>query len=747
MPRLHDLQPSFNAGELSPRLAARTDFDKYKSGVETLENMIPLAEGGALRRAGTRYVAATKTSSVKSRLKRFEFNTEQAYILEMGEQYMRFIRNQQQITVADTDAAISNGDFTTDLTGWFSRTPVSVTNTDISFTATSTITSGSSEFGVFATTDFIQVEGSASNDSLRKDIFAVVAFTITTNETDITTEGAGASVTVTKTLLTWNASGYMDIEHDGTDAGIAEQAITTTSTGVEHVIMFEVVGPPGRSLTVRVGSTSGASDYLADFVAEVGYHAIAFTPTASPMYLQFENHIASTTIGVDSVSLIDNAPLELQTIYSEAELFQIEGPQSADVLYMFHPDNPTYKLERRGDTTWSLIEVEWEGGPWLDLNLGTTTLAPSATTGLGITVTASAVDGINDGQGFLSSDLYRLIRIDNPASGVDWGWGRIVGVTSTTVVTVDVQQDFARTNADTRWRLGAWSATTGFPSKGTFFQERLYTANTATEPQSIWASQTGDFQNMIPDSDPTTEDLFDGTIEDDDALKMTLSADNVNVIRWLRSTRAVMSVGTAGGEWIPESQGVVITPNDRTITRQTTHGSANVEPVLVDNAALFVQRAKRRIRQFIFTFESDGFEAFDMNRLARHVIQQGVVEMDFAEEPDSLLWAVRTDGILASMTFRSQEDVVGWARHIIGGTFGTGNAIVESVAVIPGAAGAGQVQASDERDEVWVQVKRTINGNTVRYIEVLERDYEDTHDQEDAYYSDSLNHRGGPPRR
>jgi hypothetical protein len=442
-------------------------------------------------------------------------------------------------------------------------------------------------------------------------------------------------------------------------------------------------------------------------------------------------------MGIDDVSLIDNAPVELSTPWAESEIFQVQGPQSADVLYQFHPDNPPYKLERRGHTTWSLVEVAWQDGPYLKVNVGTTTMTPSATTGRGITVTASSVDDVNDGQGFIASDLYRTIAIDNPASGVEWGWGIITAIGSTTSVTVDVKRDFGANTADVNWRLGAWSGTTGYPTKSTFFQERLYAGSTAEEIQKIWSSNTDDFEVMSPDSPDATSGLFDGAIEDDDSVKFSLSANNVNAIRWMVNTRNVMSIGTAGGEWVPESTGVVLTPADRTANRHTTHGSADVEPVLVDNVALFVQRAGRKIRQFAFTFESDGFEAFDMTRLARHITRGGIVEMSFAEEPDSLLWVVRSDGQMPSMTFRSQEDVVGWARHIIGGSFGTGNAVVESVTVIPGRNGAGQIQNSEDRDEVWVIVKRTINSVTTRYVEVLERDYEDGDAQEDSYYVDS----------
>lgn len=666
MPRVHDFAPAANAGELSPRIWSRTDFSKYPNGLETCENIIPLSEGGRMRRAGTRYVAATKSASVKGRLKRFEFSTTQAYALELGDRVMRFYRHQAQIGVADTDAAVSNGDFTSNITGW----------------------------------------------------------------DDVSTGGAGNQISHDST------NGRLVLETSGTagdDIGWAEQDITTTSTDVEHVLKFRVVGAPGDKIEFQVGTSSGAADTLAAVEREVGYHCVAFTPTTSPFYIQFRNLGANADkdVSIDDVSLIDNAGVEIDTPWPEAALFNVEGPQSADVLYNLHGDYPTHKLQRFGHTTWSLVQVAWQDGPYLPLNDTATTLTPNATSGVAVTVTASATTGINGGQGFLSTDIGRLVRIDNPSSGIAWGWGVITARASTTSVTVHVKEAFGGTTADTRWRLGSWSDTTGWPQTAAFFEQRLYAAATAEQPQTFWASQTADFENHKPDDN-------DDTPEDDDALDYTLSAGNVNAIRWLSAGEDTLAIGTTGGEWVPSAQGAVLTPLDITVRRQTTHGSAQIQPVRVGNVVLFVQTAKRKVREFGFSFEIDGYRAPDMTRLAQHITRGGIVEMDFAEEPNSLVYAVRADGQLLSMTYRRDEDVVGWGRHIIGGSYLSGDAVVESVAVIPGADGAGQVQNSDNRDEVWVIVKRTINGATVRYIEVFERDFETGDYQEDAYFSDSI---------
>ena len=85
---------------------------------------------------------------------------------------------------------------------------------------------------------------------------------------------------------------------------------------------------------------------------------------------------------------------------------------------------------------------------------------------------------------------------------------------------------------------------------------------------------------------------------------------------------------------------------------------------------MFVQRAKRKIRELAFSTQSDSYVAPDMTILAEHITAGGIEEMAYQQEPDSVAWCVRADGVLACMTFRREEQVVAWHRHIIGGRFG-----------------------------------------------------------------------------
>jgi hypothetical protein len=483
---------NFTAGELSPRLDGRNDLAKYSAGCSTVENMVIYPHGAAARRPGTQYIASVKTAAAKTRLIPFEFSTEQTYILEFGNTYIRFYRDQGQIQ--------SGG------------------------------------------------------------------------------------------------------------------------------LPYEIVSP-----------------------------------------------------------------------YLTAELFDIKFAQSADVMYLTHPNHQTRKLSRTGHTSWTLAAVEFTNGPFLDSNITTTTFTPaSAAVGVGVNVTASAVTGINNGSGFLTTDVGRQIRI-----GV--GYGIITARTSTTVVTIEILIDMGSTSASTDWSLGSFSTTTGFPSCVSFFEQRLVFAASINNPQTVYFSKSGDYENMDAN--------IGGTVADDDAIIYTIASNQVNAIRFLTSARTLI-IGTAGGEFVVSGGGdnSPITPTNIMIKKQSNHGAANVDAISVGNATLFLQRAKRKIRELAYNFDVDGYQAPDLTILAEHITEGNVVEMAYQEEPLAIIWCVRGDGQLIALTYQREQEVVAWHRHILGGVFGTGNAVVESVAVIP---------TDDSEYELYMIVKRTIDGATARYVEYL----------------------------
>ena len=506
MPRTTLALTSFVSGEFSPKMDGRTDFEKYSSGAKTLENFLVHPQGAATRRVGTQFIAEVKSSAAKTRLIPFEFSTTQTYILEFGNNYIRFFKDKGQIL-------------------------------------------------------------------------------------------------------------------------------------------------------------SGGSAY------------------------------------------------EISSPYLTAELFDIKFAQSADVMYITHPNHEVMKLSRTGHTAWTLAEVEFTDGPYLATNTTTTTLTPaSASVGTGVNITASAVTGINGGAGFQTTDVGRIISFNS-------GKAKITSRTSTTVVVCTITTAFTNTNATAAFNLGAFSDTTGHPSCVSFFEQRLVFAGTLDEPQTLFFSKAGDYENMTTGTNA------------DDAMVYTIASNQVNAIRYMKAVRTLV-VGTTGGEFTVSADGTdaSITPTNITIKRQSSFGSANVDAIPAGNAILFLQKAKRKIRELQYNFDSDGYQAPDLTILNETVTDTGINEMSYQQEPGSNIWCVRDDGVLACLTYQRSENVIAWSRHIFGGEFGSGRAVCESIASISGTL---------TEDEVWVIVKRTINGATKRYVECFsDFDFDET-DANDFKFLDS----------
>lgn len=268
------------------------------------------------------------------------------------------------------------------------------------------------------------------------------------------------------------------------------------------------------------------------------------------------------------------------------------------------------------------------------------------------------------------------------------------------------------------------TSTNNYPSVVSFFEQRLVFGNTNNNPQTLWFSKNGDYG-----------DFTTGT-GDDKALIYTIASNQVNAIRFLSATR-VLTVGTSGGEYVLTSTNDgPVTPTTTLIRKYSNYGTAQVEPVQVADVTLFVQRGSRKIREFKFAGDvnTGGYSAPDMTILAEHVTEGGLDHMAYQQEPDSIVWCVRNDGTLLGMTYRREEQVVAWHKHIIGGSFGSGQAVVESIATLPTDTG---------EDELYMIVKRTINSVTKRYVEKLKLfDFGD--DTTTAFFVDSgLQYSGG----
>jgi hypothetical protein len=474
-------------------------------------------------------------------------------------------------------------------------------------------------------------------------------------------------------------------------------------------------------------------------------------------------------------------PVEVVSPYSTAALFNTDGTcrlrfaQSGDFLYVTHPQFQTRILKRTSPTSFTFDVFEPQWGPFKDVDpKNTITVYASGQTG-GVSLTASSpifspamvgthfyleskntasVTAWEPAKAIVAgnrrrSDAKVYEALNNATTGAvkpvhdtgakydgdtgvlwefrDSGYGyvHIDSYISPTVVNCNVVERLPQDcvgvgNATTRWAAAAWSDIEGWPTDVTFFRERLWLARDYT----LWSSVSAGFDDFSR--------LNFGTVTDDMAITLTIASGTLNKIQWLIADKELL-VGTAGAEFAvgEYSNGSALAPGNVRVRPQSNFGTRSIVPVQAGSSVLFVQRAGLKCREITYD-EISGYSSSDATVDADHVTQSGLVDFDFAQEPDPLVWAVRADGKLACLTWNTEQRVRGWHRHPIGG-----DGFVESVATMPAAEG--------DRNEVWMVVKRTINGVTKRYVEYMERSYRDGDAQSSQFYVDcGLTYSGAP---
>lgn len=498
------------------------------------------------------------------------------------------------------------------------------------------------------------------------------------------------------------------------------------------------------------------------------------------------------------------APYLVTLPYSADELDDLNFAQSADVLYIVHPDHPPMELARYSETDWRATKFSFKNGPFKtqESDQEGITLTPSGTSGQ-ITVIASSdlftadhvgsvwsithyvpesvqkltaqsqtgmsataykgwhletagfwagtvylqrysedeqrwinmksytsVESAQTSKNFtdsgefdeptqirlVTSDFKSFVPTDNTDndrgyflltvdSTTHTGYFKITGYTDAKTVTAQVQTVLGSMQATVNWQEGAWSAVNGYPSVVSFYQERMVFAATRKEPQTLWFSKTGDYYNFGTSS----------PVVDDDAITITLASRQVNTIRYIIVLESLI-VLTSGAEWrIDGGTGSALTPTNISAKPQGYRGCAHIEPIVVGNTILFVQSLGSRVRDLGYNFESDSYTGNDLTIMAYHMLEGHTVKSwAYQQEPDSICWIVRDDGMLVSLTYLIEHEVVAWAKHPTDGMF-------ESVA---------SIQTSNTSEVYFVTTR-----HGVRMVEYMQSEKSSTPD--DAYYLDA----------
>ena len=552
MGKVIPIQTNFTAGELSPRIGSRVDIAKYNSGLKVSENLQHYVQGGAGRRAGLRFAAETKDSSKESRLLPFIYNSDQAYMLEVGNLYMRVFSN---------GAAIG--------------APYEIVT--------------------------------PYTEAMLDDLSWV--------------QSADTMFLAHPQVPTYRLQRFADADWRMLAAPFAVQPFD--ELGIRPALAL-TLGSAAVGTGVNFGATGAflASDVGRDIVSASG--------------------LATVTNYAD----VNNVTCEIKSAFAGTSI---------------------------------------ASGDWTLTGTPQTTCTASAVgpAGTAITLTLAAA-GWRAG----TAEVGKYVKING-------GLVKITAYTSSTVVDGVVQQVLTSTAAAiaNSWTLNAsiWNSASGYPRAVTLHEQRLLLAGSPGYPQRMTGSRTGDYLN------------FELGTRDDDAFSYDLTSSEINAIRHMVPSKRLL-IFTARGEM--SARGGVekpITPTNIQKEDESTAGASIVRPVKIGKEVLFVQRAGKKVRACGYSVQIDGYDSPDRTVFAEHITGDGITSLSYQQEPDCLLLGVRTDGQMAAATYNSEQEVNAWGRWITDGAF-------ESVASIPTATG----------DQTWAIVRRTINGVTKRYVEYFD---------------------------
>jgi len=577
---------SFNAGEFTPYLHGREDYDKYGSGCKTLTNLVPIPYGGVRKRRGFAYVAPAKYDDKPCRLVRFQFAMNETFMLEFGEGYIRFFKNQAPVTVTGEDGRVPY-EVATPYTAAEVFELQWVQSLDVIFLAHENHPPCKlSRYGDtdwrFAQIDFMQPPFLERNEEeiwLHLEEHSATHAIRLISDTDLFQSG--------------HAGACFALEHARSD--VSTVGGVGTSAGV----------PVRGSWNLGTSGTWSGVLYI-----ERSYDREEKGSDADATWESYRAYSSSSDRNIDVAGDEDDA----------------------------------CHLRVRTSEGFSVTETfRWE------LNLTE----------------------------YYRRGIVRVTQVEHARSAV-----------------VEILQKPLAYTAVKRWYEGAWSAVRGFPKAATFYQRRLFFGGSRHEPQTIWASQVNDYENFEM-----------GTL-DTDALTYAFASEARDSICWIAALEDI-AVGTTGGEWRISASETKdpLTPTNVKIVRQSTYGSGTLAAEVVNDVVIFPQRENRRLRELKYSLQKDGYAAEDITLLSEHITGEGVVDAAFQQYPEAVLWCVRKDGCLASLTYDNDNAVRAWSRHETQGKFRSVETIASSVG-----------------DELWAAVERTLPSGKRIYIERMQNE-------------------------
>lgn len=745
------LQASFNSGEWSPKLYSRVDLQKYRSGAALLENFFVDYRGGASTRPGTKYILQCYKSATAVRLIPFQASFDVGYVLEFGDGYIRFFIDGAPVledaTSITSSAAGPPEVFTDALHGYSNndwlfiedRYYVVANATANTYTLTdlfgNAITTNPFTFPAAARRVYTISSPYAAAD-LRLIKFAqnvtqlilchpsyqpyVLTLISATNWTLLpitigTTAPAptGLNLTPSSQLTTGTPQ-----------ATFYRYAVTTIDSNGNESLQADIGGGSWNDLRVVSGSIAISWN---DMPGAVGYNIyktnVSYNgPVPSGQLYGFIGTVTTNGFVDDNI-----APDFSQTPPVARNPFEGSGVASVAVTsagaYTSVPTvsftgaastiaaSATAFLQVQGTPTVAAGGAGYAVGDLVTFSNGVVLVVATEAGGAvtawePITTSPSSAGSVSSG----STPANPVAQVSTSGAGagatanLTWGVGVVqvlnpgAGYTSTPTVS------FSSGAATATATLAATS--NGYPSVPGFFQQRLVLAAPLGAPQTFYMSQAGTYFNF----DVST--ISQAT----DAITGTLVSGQLNTIKAMVSQTTGLLMFTDRNSWLINggSNGSAVSPSAVVANAQSFNGISDVPPIIANFDVLYVQAKGSIVRDSAYNIYANVFTGTDISAISSHLFYGYTIdEWAWAEEPFKLVWAVRSDGTMLTLTFLKEQEFVGWAHsNTTGGLFKSVATVVENT------------DTAGEVDAIYTVVQRTVQGQTVQYIErVAERTF------------------------
>lgn len=650
------VQRSFAAGEISGQMAGRADQVKRATGLRTCRNFIATRTGSVINRAGTELVAFVKDSTKRTRAMKFIFANDDTYLLEFGNLYIRWYRNDDQVQPDLPFVA------------WVTATAYTIgtmrTRGPFMYVCILAHTSGATDepgVGVNWQTYWYAQSGTITGNGwsgtmewpspyLEADLF------------DITCVQQGDVVTLChpsyppRELKRYASDRWELATIAFSPSLLPPTAISATGSAggkTLHYVVTAVTGEGEESVSGTATVAAGTQATITAITLNLNSEVLITCGGGHP----FTNGQEVRITGLAGTIQLNNRNFVL-TVLSGTQ-FRLRGER--------------YRLIFSKYTT----HFPYAGGGLATVTNTTIVNFAEPSDSTPVRVSWTAADGALEYNVYRKKNgVYGFVGATRDVTFVDDG---IVPDVSTTAP-VDKAPFVSEGN---------------YPSAVAYFQQRQLFANTIANPEKVWPSQVGSYHNHSARAPAL----------DDDAFQFTIAGQKLNRVRHMIDIGKLV-LFTEGGEWTVQgdSDGV-LRPTAINLHQEGYSGIWKVAPIVIGNAAVFVSGRGNSVKALRYDFATDGFPSNDLTIYARHLFDgYTITDWDFALSPFGVVWAVRSDGTLLGLTLLPEQDVVAWHRHDTGADDGD---TFESVACLPDGID----------DSVYVIVKRTIDGVTTRAIE------------------------------